>query len=123
MMEQWWGLCHTNGKYYCDNGDWKQIFIGACPSGHCDGHAPTTFCGIQDIYRSHAQIYTEVGGAGFILSCDGSGYHNTWCIPFGSLNQPEEWFKAPDHKSIRLLATQGNAGAAASVVLQQVRPY
>lgn len=123
MMEQWWGLVQTNGKYYCDNGDWKPIFIGACPSGHCDGHAPTTFCGIQDIYRSHAQIYTEVGAAGFIITCFGSGYHNTWCIPFGSLNTPEEWFEAPKYKSIRLLATQGNAGAAASVVLQQVRHY
>lgn len=123
MMEQWWGLCQTNGKYYADVGDWKPIFIGACPSGHLDLHTPAVHGGIQDIYGSWAQLYLDAGASGVIITCFGSGYHNTWCIPFGTPGTPEEWFEAMKHKSIRLLATQGNAGASASVVLQQVRHY
>lgn len=53
----------------------------------------------------------------------GGRLHNTACYPFGDLNKPEEWFDAPSYGSVRLIATQGNEGGAASVVLQQPRSY
>jgi len=53
----------------------------------------------------------------------GVGPHNTLAYPFGDLNDKETWFPAPLAKSIKLKVTQGNAGAAASVMLQQLRRY
>ena len=122
IMEEWFGTAMTNGKYYADEADWRPIFIGNAPSGHLDLHTPATSGGIQDIYASWAQFYLNADNNGVIVSVDGEGYHNTWCIPFGSPNQPGEWFDPTVHKSIRLLATQDSADGDASVVLQQVRP-
>lgn len=121
IMEEWFGEARVEGKYYIDAADWKPVFIEGNPCGHLDGLTANS-CGIQDIVGAQAQISGALANAQGIISVQGSGYHSTWCIPFGSPNQPEEWFDPTVHKSIRLLATQGTADGAASVVLQQVRP-
>lgn len=51
----------------------------------------------------------------------GIGPHNVLAYPFGRLDVVEDWFPATSYKSIQLKVTQGGAGAAASVVLQQLR--
>lgn len=43
--------------------------------------------------------------------------------PFGDQTKIEEWFNPKDYGSIKLKCTQADAGAAASVILQQYRPY
>lgn len=121
LMEQWWGLARTSGKYYVDAADWKPVFIEGNPVGHMDIYAGA-YGGIQDCVGAQAQIYCSADDHGGLISFMGSGYHSTWCIPFGTPGTPEEWFDATKYKSIRLLASQGNALAAASVVLQQIRP-
>ena len=53
----------------------------------------------------------------------GTGPHNTYAWPFGDPQIKESWFPAPTYKSIKLKVTQGDAGAAASAILQQLRKY
>jgi len=48
-------------------------------------------------------------------------FHNTITLPYGDLAAPESWFDATRFTSVRLIATQAAAGAAASVVLQEVK--
>jgi len=57
------------------------------------------------------------------LRARGIGPHNVLAYPFGDLEDPDTWFKAPDFTSIKLTVTQGGAGAVASVLLQQLRKY
>ncbi len=44
-------------------------------------------------------------------------------LAFGSYDDPNQWFNAPNYKSLRLDLTQDNAGAACSVVLEQLNSY
>jgi len=44
-------------------------------------------------------------------------------LPFGDRMMESEWFPSAQFGSVRLIATQGNAGASASVVLVHARPY
>lgn len=42
---------------------------------------------------------------------------------FGNETDPTEWLTLAPTDNAKILATQGNAGGAASIVLQQLRPY
>lgn len=42
---------------------------------------------------------------------------------FGNENDPDDWLKLAPTDSAKILATQGNVGGAASIVLQQLRLY
>ena len=53
----------------------------------------------------------------------GVGPHNVLAWPFGDLNDKETWFPVQLFKSVKLKVTQGNAGATAAVILQQLRTY
>jgi len=55
------------------------------------------------------------------LRARGVGPHNVLAIPFGNLKDPETWLNAPSFDELKLLVTQGGAGAAASILLQQLR--
>lgn len=45
--------------------------------------------------------------------------HNVYCYQFGHQDKPDTWFRASQYKDIDLKLTQGVAGAAVSVLLQQ----
>lgn len=49
--------------------------------------------------------------------------HCTVAWPFGNQDVIEEWFDPSPYKSVKLKCTQADAGAKASVILQQYRPY
>lgn len=44
-------------------------------------------------------------------------------LPFGTYDNPDSWFNAPMYKGSKLELTQDNAGAATSLVLEQVNMY
>lgn len=54
---------------------------------------------------------------------NGCCYYNVIPIPFGLLGDPASWFDARRYGSLRLYLSQGDADAACSVVLQQLRTY
>ncbi len=50
--------------------------------------------------------------------------HNTFCLPFGLQNEPEDWFKVEDIGSLRLsLKGGGSASGTCEVISQQIRSY
>jgi len=53
----------------------------------------------------------------------GTGLYHSVAWPFGDLNKPDDWLNPVGYKSAKLSVTQGNAGAAASIVLQQLKTY
>jgi hypothetical protein len=44
-------------------------------------------------------------------------------LQFGTYDDPDSYLQAPSYKSVRLELTQNNAGAVASVILEQVNSY
>lgn len=57
------------------------------------------------------------------LYAEGLCPHNTYAYAFGDPAKPETWLPLPTFKDVKLKVTQGDAGAAANVVLQQWRGY
>ena len=56
-----------------------------------------------------------------LVNARGHVPHFGMVLPMGDLQDPDSWLKGDDIKDQRLLLTQGGAGAAASVWIQQVR--
>lgn len=87
------------------------------------------FAGIYYEWSSEGKltVFGHAGGAvgsltQFTLKEDGHLPHACLAIPFGLLDDPGTWFNAPAYGDIDLVLTQGNAGGAASVAVEQVRP-
>jgi len=49
--------------------------------------------------------------------------HHVACIPFGEMDKPETWLDPKAIKPVRVILTQGGAGAAVSIFVQQLKPY
>jgi hypothetical protein len=47
--------------------------------------------------------------------------HSCICVPFGDKSLPDDWFPLPTAGSTKLKVTQAGAGAAAQLILQQLR--
>jgi len=71
----------------------------------------------------HDYDHTAATNADCWVLDHGWGLHNTFVYPFGILSEPATWLDAPALKPLRLYLTQGNAGAACNVAVQQVRTY
>jgi|GEM_PF-830536 len=54
---------------------------------------------------------------------DGAFPHHVACIPFGVPEDPETWFDPKPWNPVRVILTQGGAGAAVSICVQQLRTY
>lgn len=48
---------------------------------------------------------------------------NSFAYPFGDQNDAADWLQVRDIGNLRLLLTQGNAGADCQIVVQQAHPY
>jgi hypothetical protein len=66
--------------------------------------------------------YESTAKRGWYL-VNGQYFHSTLAWPFGDMQNPDEWFNPSPYGSIKLKCTEANAGAAASVVIQQERLY
>jgi len=129
LMWQWFKPVHLFKRDFVTNGAVRDTWMGV----YCFGHiCPDEGAEIVRVTGTHGCQYTvnslDNAGAGLdnvsvIYHAWGVTPENTFCYPFGDQMKPEEWFKAPDYKSIRLFLTQGNADADVSVILQQERPY
>lgn len=68
-------------------------------------------------------VAAETADVALYMNAVGVGPHNALAWPFGDLQLEEDWLPLSLYKSAKLKVTQGNAGAAASVILQQLRTY
>ena len=62
-------------------------------------------------------------GLTFFLLVAGQALYHAIYREFGDVEDPTTWLNAPDHGDIKLILTQGNAGAETNVVLTQARAY
>ncbi len=71
--------------------------------------------------KDHANV--AANGVTRFVECMGIGPFNVFAIPFGILDDPDTYLPAPEHGDIKLVLTQGNAGAVVDVALVQLRSY
>lgn len=130
LMEGWFGKMLSSYQFTKDNSDylalWGDMDI------HCWGNtegATPDILGFRDPWanRVRIQLVDNAGAAGSaesghvtaVFTCPES----TLCYPFGKQEEIADWFDAPAHKDIKLLAAQGDADGLSSVFLQQLRRY
>ena len=53
----------------------------------------------------------------------GQALNHCFAMPFGTMDDPDSWLKAPTHGDIKAIISQGNAGAAATLALLQAKNY
>lgn len=98
-----------------------------------------TFCS-DDAYSAFGINYAWSSNVGlWVWSLDGAAvesvdcearmtewgytFHNALCYPFGNPKDPATWFDPKPYRSVRLILTQAQTGAAVSTILQQLRRY
>lgn len=132
MNESMFGLVEIQQSLHCSHAEyWWMCFmdhpkmISATNTG--GGIAqPLSF----DTNNSNINMFGGNDGTGNMTSdtrvhvnVTGRGVHSTVLYPFGLMSDPATWLQAQEFGKIKLKATQGDAGAAASVLLQQLRSY
>lgn len=113
----------------CDSGDsfatWQGIDLSSSIRSHISGSitgGASVVGGQQTIYHvTHAGV--DIDGQPVHINWLGWFQHHVLQYNFGRLHVPEEWFDARQYNSVKLYLTQGNAGAAVNVCVQQVRSY
>lgn len=93
-------------------------------------NSPSALAALQTLdagrYTPYVRDYAGVAIAADIdlfVELLGSGIWNCHAIPFGILDDPTTYLMAQDHGDIKVIITQGNAGAEANIVLSQLRDY
>jgi len=112
-----------------DDGEWHQTWMGFYLRDAVRGHNAATIVTASSQTSARVQYNTR-SHAGAVINGQTVHYqstgwmpHNTLMYPFGRLNEPLEWFNAPQYNSVKLYLTQGDAGAEVNVCVQQVRMY
>jgi len=129
LNDMMFGLAELNQRVSFDYGDLVHTYIGnfhyvnAQPF-HVDRVISTEIgFGGQCQLRARALDGTDQNDVHAYLKAVGSAPEHMLCYPFGEADLKETWFPAPSYKSVRLICTQGTAGADASIILQQYRTY
>jgi hypothetical protein len=128
MLERLGVLTHSQNVRLV-NDDFVQTYIGLSIQGQVQAQESPYFISTdawwksQVFMRVHNQAGAAAGPIRGVVTDFGTCYENCWVMPFGRLNDPESWLQAQAYESLRLYLTQGNADAAASVLVQEARPY
>ena len=134
LNEEWFGLAQLKQKVYRADDASPETYIGVIKkaeyypladlhTGHVESISADTVTLELLVLTTSPSIAKETTAQNGELYAEGIAPHNSLAIPFGIKDNPATWFPAPSYKSIKLKVTQGDAGAAASVVLQQLRKY
>jgi len=124
------GSVVIGGKWWCKNATdiyfplYRVDGASICIKGGTDiigmTYCWTGFASIVRADNAGVAIATEAGA--FVL-VNGATFQSAVVWPFGDPDTPAQYLPAPEYGSIRLIADQKDAGAAASVCIQQVRSY
>jgi len=128
LMTRLWGEADYSEYVVVDDGEYHQTHLGYCYHGSFNSfelsvlaQGSTTLPGYVRMYVRNldgvAQTDVKVCSR-FLGACP----ENTYCYPFGLPDDAASWFKSSKYGSIKLKVTEGNAGGAASVFVQQPRP-
>lgn len=93
-------------------------------------NSATALAALQTLDAGQYKLYVRDYAGGAIAALTdafievlGAGLFNCLSLPFGTLDDPDTYFMAPEHGDIKLQVTQGAAGAEANIVLTQPRAY
>lgn len=129
MMEAWFGKAFQSYQFTQDDDAAFELWMDM--DIHCWGLIEGTgvILNIRDPWSGRVTLDMVNHAGAAQTACSGhldavaACMESAFAYPFGDQEKPEEWFNAPAYKSVRLIATQGNAGGAASIFLQQHRKY
>lgn len=131
LMHIQYGPAYEHGKIYRANSDtvychvWEPFEVSIQNrDDYVDFHM-SHYWSANFILRSwnHNTGAFESGDKRGWYTVTGQYPHCTVGYPFGDQKVIEEWFDPKPYGAIKLKCTQADAGAAASVILQQYRPY
>ena len=136
QMENDFGLITLEQHIYATTEENIQTWLGVGESAvvipETLSSDPTTLYGVANIYgldSGHVNlVHRNPGNTAAVtnilhLILRGQALNHCFCIPFGNMGDPDSWLKAPSAGEIKAIITQGNAGAAASLVLLQAKLY
>ena len=125
LMERTWGLAEYTDLACITSPESYMSHLGFPRSCHCQNfstvgimHCPASNIPYINVI-AHDNAGANLTNQKVGLTLSGLCPELTYCYPFGLPNDPATWFDAPKYNSIKLKITEGGAGAAASVFIQQ----
>lgn len=116
-------------KLFADDTDTVETWTGFLSNAVATGGTASTIVDLTTDTASRVTIAskTDAGVASndnpVNLRVGGYAIENTVAYTFGRWNVPSEWLQVQDFDSVKLFLTQGDAGAAVSTFIQQLKPY
>lgn len=108
----------------------REDFVGSEDGASVDVISPDCVGGVAALTSGQlTPRYSDYAGAAVVgdvvsfLRIHGQCLFNTLVHKFGKLEDPATYLNAPGYGDIKLILTQGNAGATVDVVLSQLRSY
>lgn len=136
MMENEYGLITLEQHLYATTEENIQSWLGVGESAVVTPETlstdPTTLYAVANVYgidSGHLNLVVRNPGNTAAVTTiiqaiiRGQALNHCYAIPFGNMADPLTWFEATKVGDIKAVITQGNAGAAADIVLLQMRTY
>lgn len=128
LLEKY-GEWNFNFFAYGDDGGTHEIWFGSASGCQASAQAAGTIIGVTALSGGVATLAqklhdnTAVNTLTSFLLATGQALYHTLYREFGDIEDPTTWLNAPTVGDIKLILTQGNAGAETNVVLTQARAY
>lgn len=112
-----------------DEGDYKQTYIGMSCGGNISARTKSRIVGAHYFWlngillRAVTDAGADASGCVANVVDRGTAYEACYVLPMGNPDEPDSWLDTTRFNSLKLYCTQGNAGADASVAIQQARSY
>jgi hypothetical protein len=117
-------------RMLASDGDTRQTWLAQQERAVAVSEVGSKIVGLTNVMNSQLEfsVYTDAGAADTtdrMMQVIVEGYSPFNCVafPFGILEDPATYLNAPEHSSVKLYITQGNAGAEADIVISQLRKY
>lgn len=121
-----WNFTHFG---YGDDAEAHEHWFGSSSGAQATAQSAGIICAVTALSGGkHTMSQLTHGGVAqsplnFFLLVTGQALYHTLYREFGDIEDPTTWLNAPGVGDIKLILTQGNAGAATNVVLTQARSY
>jgi len=106
-----------------------ETIVATSESAPAGAGVTNTYPALHGVDSGHANIaLTDSAGTDDVDSIiqmvtRGQALNHCFAYPFGLMNDPDTYLKAPDYGDVKAILTQGNAGAAANFALLQLKAY
>jgi len=128
FMQEAYGRFEIALREYAADGGTVELWLDESLRGLIAAAAADVISAVTGWSAARASTVEMVDSGGIAVANANNNFwasglcpESTYAIPFGKQDDIADWFQAQEYGSIRLFATQGNAGGAASVFIQQLR--